>query len=314
VSLVGLGRSFVTLVGLGCSFVSPMIFRHPGSILLLILFIATPEAHGQYDRGGPQHQITWGRGNSLHSAVFGPTEMNITAVVGHQARLPCQVVNLGLKDVSWIRQRDLHILTVGRLTYTTDDRFKVYHPPETEDWYLDITSVTFRDDGIYECQVSTSPKVSLPVALKVLGEQEAVIPGPREVYIQVGSTISLQCDVTAGAKSVGPVRWYLGSHTLNYTQERGGISMEVEKTPTYTTSKLYVTRATRKDTGNYTCKPRFARSDSVTVHVVQAGEEYASPVHSGSLQSAAILIWLLILATSSIQLKLHIVLRVLEQS
>lgn len=28
-------------------------------------------------------------------------------------------------QVSWIRQRDLHILTVGIFTYTTDDRFKV---------------------------------------------------------------------------------------------------------------------------------------------------------------------------------------------
>ncbi|CAL4074916.1 unnamed protein product, partial [Meganyctiphanes norvegica] len=247
----------------------PMVYGgQPGSMMLLALLVVIHKAHGQYDRGGPQHDITWGRGNSPHSAVFGPTETNITAVLGHQARLPCQVMNLGLKDVSWIRQRDLHILTVGRLTYTTDDRFKVYHPPETEDWYLDISSVTFRDDGIYECQVSTSPKVSLPVALKVLGEQEAVIPGPHEVYIQVGSTISLQCDVTAGSKAIGPVRWYLGGRTLNYTQERGGISMEVEKTPTYTTSKLYVTRATRKDSGNYTCKPKFAKSDSVTVHVV----------------------------------------------
>lgn len=28
-------------------------------------------------------------------------------------------------QVSWIRQRDLHILTVGIFTYTSDDRFKV---------------------------------------------------------------------------------------------------------------------------------------------------------------------------------------------
>ena len=47
---------------------------------------------------------------------------------------------------------------------------QVYHPPESEFWYLDISSVTFRDAGVYECQVSTSPKVFLPVHLTVLGE------------------------------------------------------------------------------------------------------------------------------------------------
>lgn len=47
---------------------------------------------------------------------------------------------------------------------------QVFHPPETEDWFLEISSVTYRDSGVYECQVSTSPKVSLPIRLTVLGE------------------------------------------------------------------------------------------------------------------------------------------------
>lgn len=49
--------------------------------------------------------------------------------------------------------------------------WQVFHPPETEDWFLEISSVTYRDSGVYECQVSTSPKVSLPIRLTVLGEQ-----------------------------------------------------------------------------------------------------------------------------------------------
>ena len=50
---------------------------------------------------------------------------------------------------------------------------QVFHPPETEDWFLEISSVTFRDSGVYECQVSTSPKVSLPIHLTVLGQFSA---------------------------------------------------------------------------------------------------------------------------------------------
>ncbi|KAK8740646.1 hypothetical protein OTU49_002631 [Cherax quadricarinatus] len=249
-------------------------------VVTLMVILATP-ASGRYDRGGHQHSITWGRANSHSSAVFGNVPTNVTAVFGHRARLPCQVKNLGLKDVSWIRQRDLHILTVGIFTYTSDERFKVYHPPETDDWFLDIISVTFRDVGVYECQVSTSPKVSLPIHLNVLAVQEAEILGPREVYIQHGSTISLHCEVQAGVEVVGPVRWLRGTSILNYSSPRGGISMEVEKTPTRTISKLYMTRALKVDSGNYTCAPTYALPDSVTVNVVNAGEESAAAVQSG---------------------------------
>ncbi|XP_069169155.1 uncharacterized protein [Procambarus clarkii] len=276
---------------------SPAASRTTGHILevavLLITFLLATPVAGRYDRGGPQHSITWGRGNSHSSAVFGNLPTNVTAVLGHRARLPCQVKNLGLKDVSWIRQRDLHILTVGIFTYTSDDRFKVFHPPEAEDWYLDISSVTFRDAGVYECQVSTSPKVSLPIHLTVLAVQEADILGPREVYIQHGSTISLHCEVLAGVEAVGPVRWLRGASTLNYSSPRGGISMEVEKTPTKTMSKLYITRAVKADSGNYTCAPLYARPDSVIVHVVNAGEESAAAVQSGvgALRAGVGVVW-----------------------
>nr|XP_053654638.1 uncharacterized protein LOC128703821 [Cherax quadricarinatus] len=249
------------------------------TVLLILLLLSAP-VFGRYDRGGPQHSITWGRSNTHNSAVFGNLPTNVTAVQGHRARLPCQVKNLGLKDVSWIRQRDLHILTVGIFTYTTDDRFKVFHPPEAEDWFLDISSVTFRDAGVYECQVSTSPKVSLPIHLTVLAVQEADIVGPHEVFIQHGSTISLHCEVLAGVEAVGSIRWLRGISTLNYSSPRGGISMEVEKTPTKTMSRLHITRAEKADSGNYTCAPTYSRPDSVIVHVVNVDDEWAAPVQS----------------------------------
>ena len=39
-----------------------------------------------------------------------------------------------------------------------------------DQWDLQISAVTFSDAGVYECQVSTSPKASLPITLNVLGE------------------------------------------------------------------------------------------------------------------------------------------------
>ncbi|XP_042227354.1 uncharacterized protein LOC121869853 [Homarus americanus] len=124
-------------------------------------------------------QITWGRANSNTAYFHDQSPTNVTAMVGLKASLPCRVLNLDKKDVSWIRQRDLHILTVGLSTYTSDDRFKVYHPEDSDKWYLEISSVTFRDAGVYECQVSTSPKISLPVLLTVeVGKNRANLPGP----------------------------------------------------------------------------------------------------------------------------------------
>lgn len=38
---------------------------------------------------------------------------NVTALVGNTAYLNCLVKNIGNKTVSWVRHRDIHLLTVG---------------------------------------------------------------------------------------------------------------------------------------------------------------------------------------------------------
>ncbi|CAF4950501.1 unnamed protein product [Pieris macdunnoughi] len=70
--------------------------------------------------------------------------------------------------VSWIRHRDLHILTVGGYTYTSDQRFQASHSPHTDDWTLQIKWAQQRDAGVYECQVSTQPVRSFFVTLHVV--------------------------------------------------------------------------------------------------------------------------------------------------
>ncbi|XP_042871665.1 protein sidekick-1-like [Penaeus japonicus] len=228
------------------------------------------------------HQITWGRPHSNMAYFDDDTETNVSTVVGQQARLPCRVINLDKKDVSWIRQRDLHILTVGIFTYTSDDRFQVFHPEGSDDWFLEINPVTFRDAGVYECQVSTSPKIFLPVSLSV-EVQHASIHGPKELFIQNGSTIRLFCVINTHSENVGAVSWYRDTTKLDYDSPRGGVSVEIEKTPERTTSKLFLTRALKGDSGNYTCAPQFAQAASVLVHIVN-GEESAA-VHTANSES-----------------------------
>lgn len=72
-------------------------------------------------------------------------------------------------QVSWIRHRDIHILTVGGYTYTTDQRFQAIHKKDSEEWVLQIKWAQKRDGGMYECQISTQPVRSFFVNLSVVG-------------------------------------------------------------------------------------------------------------------------------------------------
>lgn len=75
-----------------------------------------------------------------------------------------------LFQVSWVRHRDIHLLTVGRYTYTGDQRFRSINQPPSEDWTLQIKYPQIRDSGIYECQISTTPHISQNIHLQVVGK------------------------------------------------------------------------------------------------------------------------------------------------
>ena len=64
----------------------------------------------------------------------------------------------------------MHLLTVGRYTYTSDQRFSAHHVPLTHFWQLRIRNVTFDDEGRYECQISTTPPLGHALDLTVVGE------------------------------------------------------------------------------------------------------------------------------------------------
>lgn len=42
-------------------------------------------------------------------------------------------------QVTWIRHRDLHLLTVDKTTYTSDQRFVCVHNPQLGDWSLQVS-------------------------------------------------------------------------------------------------------------------------------------------------------------------------------
>ncbi|KAG9435451.1 hemicentin-1 isoform X1 [Apis mellifera carnica] len=203
----------------------------------------------------------------------------VTAVVGQTVVLLCRVKNLGNRTVSWIRKRDLHILTSMSVTYTSDARFKIVGNPDHDDWNLRIDYVQPRDDGIYECQVNAEPKIYRAITLKVLDVQ-AKITGPEEVYVKKGSTISLTCIVDVQDISPSNVTWYHAGAMIDFDGPRGGVSLETEKGKNGTTSKLLITRAQHDDSGNYTCVSSKVAAN-VMVHVLN-GEHPAAMQHGGT--------------------------------
>ncbi|KAG5880631.1 hypothetical protein JTB14_022571 [Gonioctena quinquepunctata] len=224
------------------------------------------------------------------------TPRNVTALVGKSAYLSCRVRNLGNKTVSWIRHRDIHILTVGSYTYTSDQRFQANHHPETDEWTLQIKWAQKRDAGIYECQISTQPVRSYFVSLNVvdgLVEDEpskdeptpkcncscntpkkhdgpvptAQILGGPDLHVDKGSTINLTCSIRFSPEPPAYIFWYHHDDVISYDSSRGGVSVITEKGDV-TTSFLLIQHADISDSGKYSCSPSNADVASVRVHVL----------------------------------------------
>jgi hypothetical protein len=129
-------------------------------------------------------------------------------------------------QVSWIRHRDLHILTVGSYTYSSDQRFQTTHHKESGEWTLHIKFAQQRDAGVYECQIPTQPLKSYFVNLNVVGESSrpektliwvtilrfavptATILGGPDLHVDKGSTINLTCSIRFSPEPPVYIFWY----------------------------------------------------------------------------------------------------------
>jgi len=103
---------------------------------------------------------------------------NVSVMVGETAHLPCRVKNLDRYTVSWIRASDVTVLSVGHLAFSSDSRIGVVQVDRpllsATDWNLSIEKSSKADDGLYECQVNTEPKINYKIFLSVSDPADAI--------------------------------------------------------------------------------------------------------------------------------------------
>ncbi|XP_066984177.1 zwei Ig domain protein zig-8-like isoform X1 [Macrobrachium rosenbergii] len=205
-----------------------------------------------------------------------------TAYLGKTATLTCIVhATKSDKSVSWIRGRDLRILTVGRYTYTTDFRFEAIHQEASAEWTLRIKSVQRKDQGSYECQITTKPIRTFSVFLKVV-EPTVEILGAPDIFVNRASMINLTCIVRHAPYPPKTITWYHGNKVMSYISPRGGVSVVEERGET-TTSFLLLQNAHPSDSGTFACHPEKMEPAKVTLHVLNGEKPAAIAANSSSI-------------------------------
>ncbi|KAL9904760.1 uncharacterized protein LOC119632087 isoform X5 [Glossina fuscipes] len=211
---------------------------------------------------------------------------NITSLVGKSAYLGCRVKHLGNKTVAWIRHRDLHILTVGTYTYTTDQRFQTSYHRDIDEWTLQIKWAQQRDAGVYECQISTQPVRSFSVNLNIVVPTATILGGP-DLYVDKGSTINLTCVIKFSPEQPTHIFWYHQDKVLSEENSGGRLKFKTIKSEE-TKSILLIDDADLLDSGKFSCYPSNTEIASVRVHVLQGERPEAMQTNAavaGKLQS-----------------------------
>jgi len=227
---------------------------------------------------------------------------NVSVQLGDTALLICKVNQVGGKTVSWIRKRDSHILTVDGTTFISDERFYILKPERRHVWTLRIRYVQPRDAGIYECQVSTEPKMSHFVQLNIIEPTVTIEANDGRVHAHQGSDVEFKCLIRGMLQKPAYVFWYHGDERLlpeydptmsdnvkvvEEPQSSSGSMADSEKTPFFPeetrdyfvdedflvdTRSMYLAtlklnRVKPEQKGKYKCGPSNTQSASVELHI-----------------------------------------------
>lgn len=247
---------------------------------------------------------------------FSPTTTTITVQEGGHAFFICKVENLYNQTVSWIRQKDSYMLYIGDVKFVDDDRFDLLPSSGYGDWTLRFRLIREADAGKYECQVSTSPKLSQMFTLKVI-VPSVTISGEKEMHVESGSSVVLRCVISHYLIRPTFIFWYRdadrlinGIHGITITDDlhrlraddhsnnRASFGPPAWKNDHTIVSILTVKRASGKYSGRYSCAPDNLRPAAINVHVIKdenpAAMQREVANNSAKLLSSVLLVTIII--------------------
>lgn len=190
------------------------------------------------------------------------------------------------QQISWIRSNDLQILTSGPLSFTADYRYSSEYPHGgPNNWGLIIKNVRPTDNGQYECQINTEPKIKLNATLIVRPEHQqlmdtpfygTVIDGPKKTIVKNGTTVNLYCTSTFSIVDVVKIDrqliWSMADERITFQAARGGINIFTEWGGGLrsVSSNLTLVNVNEADSGIYNCSVTGNGSDFIELFVVGA--------------------------------------------
>ncbi|XP_047029317.1 hemicentin-2-like [Helicoverpa zea] len=229
----------------------------------LLLLAALPALAGWCVEGEVVSVVAPG---AADGPAFAPRQRTaVLAPAGHAATLECRVLRLRDKSVSWVRSRDLQILSHAGAVFTADARVSATAAAAdgaASRHTLRIERLRAADAGRYECQINTEPKMSLFYNLTVIDEvvPEVVVQvvGAARVTGRAGGAATLACEARyEPAPRLLPlppldIRWQRGDEPIDLESGRG-VALDTQRWAARALSRLTLARLGARDAGAYTC-------------------------------------------------------------
>ncbi|KAK7491727.1 hypothetical protein BaRGS_00016983, partial [Batillaria attramentaria] len=131
--------------------------------------------------------------------------VNVTVTEKETAILPCSVKFLGNHQVIWTDQFST-LLTFEDRRIIDDERLSIERP-FTKDWNLHIRQVSYKDQGVYNCQVNTVPVKIKTINLRVDVPAKIIDHlSSEDMVVRENEKVTLVCNVTG--VPTPDVTWY----------------------------------------------------------------------------------------------------------
>ncbi|KAL3872664.1 hypothetical protein ACJMK2_035877 [Sinanodonta woodiana] len=162
--------------------------------------------------------------------------VNLTAVEGGEAVMPCSVANLGKNLVSW-RGPKGKLISMGKTILTSDKaRFQVLNDYQPE-WNLQISKVRSSDAGNYTCSIPNTIQVK-SIFLLVFVPPSIVNSELQDSYeVLEGTAFSVTCQARGVPKPT--IKWFRIIKSESQLVQEG--------------ETLVIPSIRKSDSGNYMC-------------------------------------------------------------